>query len=82
MVGVSATVSLPGAARVYRLASKPRRLAGGATRTVKLTLSKALRGALRHTLKRRRAVRAKLTVRAVDPAGNVTRKRTTLRLVR
>ena len=82
MVAVSATVSLPGAARVYRLASRPRKLARGRSGTVKLKLSKSLRRALRHTLERRRSVRAKLTVRAVDPAGNVTRRRTTLRLVR
>jgi hypothetical protein len=82
VIAVSGSVSLPGAARVYRFASKPRSLAGGASRTVRLSLPKSLRGALRHTLKRRRAVRAKLTVRAVDASGNVTRRRVTLRLVR
>jgi hypothetical protein len=49
---------------------------------VKLKLSKSLRRAVRHTLDRHRPVRAKLTVRAVDPAGNVTRRRSTLRIVR
>ena len=79
VVAVSGTVSLPA---VRRLKSSPRRLPGGATRTVKLKLSKAVRRSLRRTLERRRWVRAKLTVRAVDLSGNVTRKRATLRLVR
>jgi hypothetical protein len=81
-VAASGTIALPGAARVYRLQSRPRRLEPGSRGTLRLTLSKRLRRALRHAFADRRRVRARLTVRAVDLAGNVTRRRVTLRLKR
>ena len=81
MIAVSASLASRRLTRVYRLASKPRRLARGATRTVTLKLSKALRGALA-TRSNGGGPCGRADGPRRGPAGNVTRKRASLRLVR
>jgi hypothetical protein len=80
VIAASASLRLPGSKRVYRLSSKPHRLARGRSATLTLKLSKLLRRALKRAFERRDSVSARATVRAVDLAGNVTRKRVSVRL--
>ena len=80
VIAASGSLKLPGSKRVYRLASKPRRLARGRSATFSLKLSKPLRRALKRAFASRGRASARLTVRAVDLAGNVTRKRVSVRL--
>jgi hypothetical protein len=66
--------------RVYKLETRPRRLARGRGATLTLKLSKPVRRALKTAFVRRATLSARLTVRAVDLAGNVTKKRVSVRL--
>jgi hypothetical protein len=67
------TLSVPGAARVYRLRSvPPRPIARGRTAKLRLGVpTKARRGAAK-ALRRRQKVRAVVTVRVADASGNAT----------
>jgi hypothetical protein len=68
-VTVTARLTVPaGAARVFRLRSRPADLAAGASRLVKLRFKPRLRRALRGA----RSAHARLRVLAVDAAGNAT----------
>jgi hypothetical protein len=79
-VAVSARITLPGAARVYRISSAPQPLAAGQRATVSLRFGRRLRAALakRRTLGRR--TRAQVSVRATDAAGNRSVERRSVRL--
>jgi hypothetical protein len=84
-VGVSASVvvrtpTASRAARVYRLSSEPRQLAGGTRAKVRLRFTRQLRRAIAASLRAGYAVRAKLRVLAVDDAGNVTAIRRATRI--
>ncbi len=82
-VSVSGSVSVPGAAKTYRLtAVKNRFLARGTKRTLKLKLSRKARRAIRRALSKGKKVRANLTVRVRDAAGNSTTKKRTVKLKR
>jgi hypothetical protein len=80
VIAASGSLRLPGSKRVYRLASRPHRLARGGSATFTLKLSKSLRRALKRAFASHPRASARLTVRAVDLAGNVTRKRVSVRL--
>ncbi len=80
-IAASGSIKLPGSKRVYRFASKPRRLASGRSTTVTLKLSKSLRRALKRAFESRGKASARVTIRAVDLAGNVTQKRVSVRLL-
>lgn len=80
VLAASGSLRPAGQKRVYKLTSKPRRLAKGRTAALSLKLSKPLRRALRRTFDERGKASARLTVRAVDLAGNVTTKRVSVRL--
>ena len=80
VLAASGSLRPAGQKRVYKLASKPRRLAKGRTAVLSLKLSKSLRRALRRAFEERGKASARLTVRAVDLAGNVTKKRVSLKL--
>ena len=69
-----------GAARAYRVTSKPRFLAAGARATVRLRFGARLKRAVGAALRDGRPVRARLRVDAVDAAGNVTVVRRAARL--
>lgn len=82
-VSATGTVSLGGAARVYRLgAVKDRHVARGAKATLKLALPAKARDAIRRALKKGRKVKAVLTVRIKDAAGNATATKRTIKLTR
>ena len=73
-VVASATVRIPtlgrARAKTYTLASRSASLAKGSTATVRLTLSPALRSAIRRTLRAGRRVTVTLRVRISDATGN------------
>jgi len=80
VLAASGSLKPAGQKRAYKLASKPRRLAKGRTAVLSLKLSKSPRKALRRAFEERGKASARLTVRAVDLAGNVTKKRVSVRL--
>jgi hypothetical protein len=73
------TISVPGAARVFRLRRATRTLAAGARARIKVRITKRTRRALRRALARRRRVRARVTVRATDANNNARSVRKTVR---
>ena len=73
------TISVPGAARVFRLRRATRTLAAGVRARIKVRITMRTRRPLRRALTRRRRVRARVTVRATDPAGNARSVTTTVR---
>ncbi len=79
-VSAVARIALPGAARTYRVSSRPRTLAAGTTDRLTLRFGSNLRRALARQKRRGRHVRAALTVTAADAAGNSDSVRRRLRL--
>ena len=73
-------MALPGAARSYRVSSRPRTLAAGATGRLTLRFGAKLRKALARQKRRGRHMRAALTVTAADAAGNSSSERRRVRL--
>ena len=80
VIAASGSLKISGSKRVHRLASKPRRLARGRSASLTLKLSKPLRRTLKRAFDGGGKASARLTVRAVDLVGNVTRKRVSVRL--
>ena len=77
-VSAKGTLSVPGASKVYRLKGAKRSLAAGKRVTLKLKLTKKVLGAVKRALRKKRKVAAKLTVRAVDAAGNSKQRKLTV----
>jgi hypothetical protein len=75
-----ARISLPGAARTYRVSSRPRNLAAGTTERLTLRFGRRLRAALGRHKRRGRHARAALAITAADAAGNSTSERRRVRL--
>jgi hypothetical protein len=67
-----ATIAVPGAKRALRLAARERALRAGSAATLRLVLDARARAALRHALRARRALTAKVRVTVTDAAGNQT----------
>jgi hypothetical protein len=80
VITANARISIPGAARVYRLSSPSRTLAPGASARLTLRFGSTLRRALKRMRRRGRKVTAALRVTAVDSAGNATSRRARVRL--
>jgi len=76
------TMSVPDTARVFRLRSASARLSAGQRATLRLRLGRRALSAARKALKAGRRVRARITVVAVDAAGNRKVKRVSVRLRR
>lgn len=74
------SVSVPGAAKVYKLRPATRRIAKGGREKLELKLSKTSRNAIGRALGRGRKLKAKVTVTAKDAAHNATTKRLGIRL--
>jgi hypothetical protein len=77
-VSVGGSVSIRRHARRFRLRGASAQLAQGGSVRLAMALGRRGRGAARRALANRRRVRARITVRAVDAAGN----RSTIRLTR
>jgi hypothetical protein len=67
-----ASLSLPGAARIYKLRSSARVIPKGGKVKLKLRVRTRARRALKRALARRRHLRVKVLVTAKDAAGNAT----------
>lgn len=78
-LSASASVSVPGAARVVRFRGTRRRVAAGKRYRVKLVLTRRARRAVARALRRGRHPRVRLLIRGTDLAGNVTTLRPTVR---
>jgi hypothetical protein len=68
----SARLSLPGAAKVYRIRSSARQIAKGGKVRLTFRVKRRLRNALRRAFERRARLRLKVAVTAKDAAGNVS----------
>lgn len=77
------TVSVPGAARVFRLrAVRNRAVRRGTTATLRLRVSAKARRAVGRALRRNRRVKARIAIVARDAAGNATPAKRTIALRR
>ena len=77
----SGTVSVPGAAKVYRFKRVVRKVGVGATVKLRLRLSKKNLKAVRRALKRKHAsIKAKITVTGSGGAGSAKSQRATIKL--
>jgi hypothetical protein len=75
----SGTVSVPGAARTYRLVTVRKSVAAGSTQ-VKLKLPRSALNAIKRALARHRKLSAKITLTLTAPGGAKTAKKLTVRL--
>jgi len=82
VVNATGTVSVPGAAKVFKLGKAKRSIRAGGRAKLKLKVSKKARRAIRRALRRKRKVRATIKLRIADGAGNVTRPSRKIRLKR
>jgi hypothetical protein len=76
----TATLRLPRATRAVRIGSKPRLLAAGQRRTLRLALDDRLRARVRKALRSRPSQAATVGVLVVDRAGNRTVRTRTVRI--
>jgi hypothetical protein len=76
------TVSVPGAAKVYRFAAKTVHLAGGTKTKVTLKLKKKYAKRISRALAHKRRLKAKVVVLVHDRSGNKSSKTITLKLKR
>jgi plastocyanin len=79
-VSAKGNVSVPGAAKVFRLKRATRKLAAGAKAQLRLKLTKQAQRAFRRALARRVKLTARLTVTAKDAAGNTRSAKRKVRL--
>jgi hypothetical protein len=74
------TVNVPNAAKVYKLKSVSVGATAGKAVTLKMRLAKKALKAVRKALKRKKQVKARLTITARDAAGNTKTEKRTVRL--
>ena len=83
VVSASGTVSVPGAAKVFKLGkAKKKSIRAGGKAKLKLKVSKKARRAIRKALRNKRKVRATIKLRVADTLGNTTRPSRKIRLKR
>jgi hypothetical protein len=82
VAGARGSVTLRGAAKVYRIDSAPRQIPRGGKAKLRLRLTPSLRRALRRALRRGRRLRSRVVVTASDTAGNARSKRRSITLAR
>jgi hypothetical protein len=81
-VTVTGSVSVPGAAKVYRIKKVTKRVAAGKRTRIGLKLSEKARKAIKKALKNGQRLKAKLNISAKDLAGQRTVKRASIKLKR
>lgn len=79
-VAITGSLSVPGAARTFRLSRISAQIPQGGNADVTIRLSRAVLRAARGALAKRRRVVASITVTAQDAAGNLTTARRSVRL--
>jgi hypothetical protein len=77
-----ATITIPGASKVYRLRPARRQLGAGATTKLKLALSRRGLKAIRPALTHRASLKATLTLTVTDPSGGTASRKLSIRLKR
>ena len=82
VVNASGTVSVPGAAKVFKLGKARKSIRAGGKAKLKLKVSKKTLRAIRRALRRKRKVRATIKLRIADTAGNTRRSSRKIRLKR
>ena len=81
VASASGTVSVPGAAKVFKLGkAKKKSIRAGGKAKLKLKVSKKARRAIRKALRNKRKVRATIKLRVADTLGNATRPTRKIRL--
>jgi hypothetical protein len=78
----AATVSVGGASKVYRFKPVSRPVAANVFKKLRLKLAKKKLRAVKRALAKRKRLRAKITVTAVDESGNKRAQKATVRLKR
>jgi hypothetical protein len=73
-------LTVPGAARTFKLRSVSGQLPQGVKRKFQLRFSRTASRRVRRALRKRQRVRARVQLRAIDPAGNAALSRRSLRL--
>jgi hypothetical protein len=81
-ITVGGTVNVPNASKVYKLKSVSVTAAAGKTVKVNVKLAKKTVKAVKRALKRRKKVKARLTITAKDSAGNVKTEKRAVKLKR
>jgi hypothetical protein len=81
-ITVSGTVSAPNASKVFKLKSVSVNATAGKTVTVKVKFAKKALKAVKKALKRRKKVKANLTITARDSAGNAKSEKRSVKLKR
>jgi hypothetical protein len=71
-IATGATISVPGAAKVFRVGTKKTTLKKAGKVTIKLKLGKKARAAVKRALKRKRKVTAKVTIAITDSTTKLT----------
>jgi hypothetical protein len=78
----SGTVNVPGASKVYKLKGASANVPKGGKARLKLKVPSKARKAIKRALRRKKKIKAKVTVTARDAAGNKTTRKRTIRLKR
>jgi hypothetical protein len=78
----SGYVSVPGAARVFKLRSAKKRIAARSKVKMRLRVSKRAQRAIRRALRGKRKIAARIKLRVADAAGNARTTRRTVKLRR
>ena len=74
------TVAVPGAAKVYKLRPATKKLATGAKAKLKLKLAGRTFQAVKRAVRKRKRIKAKVTVTATDLGGRTTTRKRTIKL--
>jgi hypothetical protein len=79
-IRATGTIRVRNASKVYRFKTSTLSLAGNASTKVRLKLAKKKLKAVKRALRKKRRLKAKITVTATDAAGNRRAKKATLRI--
>jgi hypothetical protein len=79
-VSATGTISIPGASKVYRFKRATRSVAANAKTKLRMKLSKKKLRAIKRALKKRKRLKAKITVTVADKAGNKRSQKVVIRV--
>ena len=79
-VTAGGTVSVPGASKVYRFKSVTRTVKAHAQTKIKLTLARKALKAAKRAMKRKKKLKARITVTAKDAAANASKSALSIKL--
>ena len=79
-VNVAGSVSVPGASKVYRFKSVKKSIGANKQTKIRLKLASKSLKTVKRALKRKKRLKARITVTARDAAANTSKKSTTIKL--